>query len=393
MYFVDNTDPDGIDLVLADIAQEKALDSTLTVIVSKSGSTIETRNGQIEVAKAYQDQGLDFSKHAVAITGAGSKLHKLAESEGWLKILPLWDWVGGRTSIMATVGTLPIALLGIDLDGFLKGAKEFDVVTRNNNMMQNPAMLLALMWYYAGNGKGAKDMVVLPYKDRLLLLSRYLQQLIMESVGKELDRDGKVVNQGVAVYGNKGSTDQHAYVQQLREGVNNFFVTFIEVLEDKVALTGSTAEQLAVEPDVTSGDYLQGFMLGTRTALSEKGRESLSITIDKLDAFSVGGLIALFERAVGFYASLINVNAYHQPGVEAGKKAASMVIEIQKALLAFFAKKSGSFTVEQIAKSINCKASDYETIYKVLEHLVANKRVVDRDGEERKPDAVKYKKI
>ncbi len=105
--------------------------------------------------------------------------------------------------------------------------------TRQHDVLRNPAALLALMWYHAGNGRGAKDMVILPYKDRLLLLSRYLQQLVMESLGKELDLDGKVVNQGIAVYGNKGSTDQHAYVQQLREGVNNFFATFIEVLKDR----------------------------------------------------------------------------------------------------------------------------------------------------------------
>src|SRR5690606_39693049 len=98
---------------------------------------------------------------------------------------------------------------------------------------QLPAALLALMWLHETGGKGLKDMVILPYKDRLLLFSRYLQQLVMESLGKEFDLEGKVVNQGIAVYGNKGSTDQHAYVQQLREGVNNFFVTFIEVLKDR----------------------------------------------------------------------------------------------------------------------------------------------------------------
>ena len=87
------------------------------------------------------------------------------------------------------------------------------------------------MWYHATGGKGQKDMVVLPYKDRLLLFSRYLQQLVMESLGKRLDLKGERVDQGIAVYGNKGSTDQHAYVQQLRDGVNNFFVTFIRVLE------------------------------------------------------------------------------------------------------------------------------------------------------------------
>src|SRR5213595_3433125 len=107
-----------------------------------------------------------------------------------------------------------------------------DQLTRADVVEQNAAMLLALMWFYAGEGKGMKDMVILPYKDRLALFSRYLQQLVMESLGKERDREGRVVHQGIAVYGNKGSTDQHAYVQQLRDGVANFFVTFIEVLKD-----------------------------------------------------------------------------------------------------------------------------------------------------------------
>src|SRR6202030_4365029 len=110
---------------------------------------------------------------------------------------------------------------------------------------------LALMWFYAGNGRGEKDMVVLPYKDRLLLFSRYLQQLVMESLGKRLDLDGKRVDQGIAVYGNKGSTDQHAYVQQLRDGVNNFFVVFVRVLE-------AGGVPVEVQPGVTPGDYLHG---------------------------------------------------------------------------------------------------------------------------------------
>ena len=114
------------------------------------------------------------------------------------------------------------------------------------------------MWYYAGNGRGEKDMVILPYKDRLMLFSKYLQQLVMESLGKEKDLDGNVVHQGIAVYGNKGSTDQHAYVQQLRDGVLNFFVTFVEVRKDRAA------QPFEVEEGVTSGDYLQGFLRGTR---------------------------------------------------------------------------------------------------------------------------------
>jgi glucose-6-phosphate isomerase len=124
------------------------------------------------------------------------------------------------------------------------------------------------MWYHATDGRGAKDMVVLPYKDRLLLFSRYLQQLVMESLGKEFDLDGRVVNQGIAVYGNKGSTDQHAYVQQLREGVNNFFVTFIEVLKDRDAEDAPSRSSRA-SPAATT---CRASYLGTRDALSEKDR-------------------------------------------------------------------------------------------------------------------------
>src|SRR6202040_3661643 len=125
---------------------------------------------------------------------------------------------------------------------------------------------------HATGGKGQKDMVVLPYKDRLLLFSRYLQQLVMESLGKRLNLKGERVDQGINVFGNKGSTDQHAYVQQLRDGVNNFFVIFIRVLE-------SGGANVEVEPGVTPGDYLHGFLLGTREALFENDRESITITV------------------------------------------------------------------------------------------------------------------
>ena len=146
----------------------------------------------------------------------------------------MYDWVGGRTSVMSAVGLVPAALQGFDIDRFLAGAAAMDAQhARSRARTQNAAMLLALMWHYAGNGRGEKDMVILPYKDRLMLFSKYLQQLVMESLGKEKDLDGNVVHQGIAVYGNKGSTDQHAYVQQLRDGVPNFFVTFIEVRKDR----------------------------------------------------------------------------------------------------------------------------------------------------------------
>jgi len=159
-------------------------------------------------------------------------------------------------------------------------------------------------------------------------------------------------------------TDQHAYVQQLREGVNNFFVTFIEVLRDR---EGSSLE---VEPGVTSGDYLHGFYLGTRDALSEKERWSVTLTLADVSARSVGMLIALYERVVGLYASLVGINAYDQPGVEAGKKAAGSVIALQARLVvALKADPARAFTAEEAAAAAD---GDPESAYKVLEHLAAN---------------------
>src|SRR5581483_6629042 len=181
---------------------------------------------------------------------------------------------------LGPVGLVPAALQGLDIDALLAGAARCDEVTRGHDTRQNPAALLALAWYHATGGKGQKDMVVLPYKDRLLLFSRYLQQLVMESLGKRLNLKGERVDQGIAVYGNKGSTDQHAYVQQLRDGVNNFFVTFIRVLE-------SGGEPVEVEPGITAGDYLHGFLLGTREALYGNERQSMTITVRRVDARTI----------------------------------------------------------------------------------------------------------
>lgn len=181
IHFIDNTDPMGIDRVLNRIKNH--LSSTLVIVTSKSGGTPETRNGMLEVAEFYQQQGLDFPSYAVAITMEGSKMDQLQKQQGWLASFPMFDWVGGRTSVMSAVGLLSAALLGADIREMIAGAKEMDIATRIPDLKKNPAALLTLAWYYSGDGKGTKDMVILPYKDSLLLFSRYLQQLVMESLG------------------------------------------------------------------------------------------------------------------------------------------------------------------------------------------------------------------
>ena len=364
VFFLDNTDADGFDIVFAELKGQ--LGETLCIVTSKSGSTPEPRNAMIETEAQYKAAGLDFAKHAVAVTGVGSQLDKTAIAQGFIERFPMWDWVGGRTSEMAAVGLLPAALQGLDIRGMLAGAAAMDTQTRSREALENPAALLALAWYFLTDGKGSKDMVILPYKDRLLLFARYLQQLIMESLGKEKDLAGNVVNQGISVYGNKGSTDQHAYIQQLREGVPNFFATFIEVLRDR---NGASVE---VDPGICAGDYLEGFLLGTREALTEKGRASVTLTVEDVTPESIGALIALFERAVGFYATFIGINAYHQPGVEAGKKAAAGILKLQVQITEFLkANAPEKFTAEMLAEKLGLE-NRTELVFKICQHLAAS---------------------
>lgn len=355
MAFLDNTDPDGMYAVLESLP----LEETLVVVISKSGGTPETRNGMIVARDFFESCELDFSKQAVAVTGVNSKLDKTAQEEGWLKRFPMEDWVGGRTSVTSVVGLVPAILQGVDIYDLLLGAASMDAETRKHDVANNAAMKLALAWYKATNGKGEKDMVVLPYKDSLVLFSKYLQQLIMESIGKKEDLDGNIVHQGITVYGNKGSTDQHAYVQQLRDGVSNFFATFIEVRE-------ALMDFVEVDHGITPGDYLQGFLRGTRKALAESGRESITISIPHVSAFTLGMLIALFERSVSFYASLVNINAYHQPGVEAGKKAATDFLALLSAVRD--ALTESPETADAIANRLK---QDPEDVYHCLVHMAS----------------------
>jgi glucose-6-phosphate isomerase len=327
----------------------------------------------LEAERVFARRGLDFPRHAVAVTMlSGSSLHEYATARGWLHIFEIKDWVGGRTSVLSAVGLLPARLIGADISGLLGGASAMDALTRVEDGRNNPAMLLALMWYHAGGGSGRKDMVILPYCDRLALLGRYLQQLVMESLGKEYDRQGRRVNQGIAVYGNKGSTDQHAYIQQLREGLNNFFATFVEIRGDRERDSPVVDDKTGA----TSGDFLQGFLRGTRDALRGNGRESITVTFDRLDACALGAMIALFERAVSFYASLVDINAYHQPGVQAGKEAAGRFLDAVAAAGAVLSRHAGrpldaAAIHDEVVRSL--PGIDLETVYHAANHLAASR--------------------
>ena len=377
-HFFDNVDPQGMSRTLAALGDK--LRTTLVVVVSKSGGTPEPRIGMEQARARLEALGGSWSGQAVAVTMAGSQLDQLAAGENWLARFDLPDWVGGRTSITGAVGLLPGSLIGADIHAFLAGASAMDAATRRPELLANPAALMAAAWYAAGDGKGRRDLVVLPYRDRLEVFSRYLQQLVMESLGKDLDRQGNTVHQGLAVYGNKGSTDQHAYVQQLRDGLDNFFVTFIEALDDPADI-GPLGQE---HPQ----DFLEGFLQGTRAALTEGGRQNLSITVRRFDERSLGALIALFERAVGLYAELIDVNAYHQPGVEAGKKAAAVVLSLQGRLEALLADGQPR-SLDELATALELASP--EPLFCTLRHLCHNPRGLVAEGSWGDPGSLRFR--
>jgi glucose-6-phosphate isomerase len=363
VHFVDNTDPDGIARMLSLLGER--IRHAMVVVVSKSGSTLETRNGLDLVARAMAARGLEFSGRAIAITAAGSPLDQRASLEGWCHRFPLWEWVGGRTSVTSSVGLLTGGLAGVDIEAFLDGARAMDDWTRTTDWRTNPAALLAGCWHEAGSGEGSRAMVVLPYSDRLLLLARYLQQLVMESLGKREDRQGEEVFQGLTVYGNKGSTDQHALVQQLRDGTDDTFVQFVQVLSD------GQGDTVPLQGVANAGDYLQALMLGTRRALREQNRPCMTLTLDALTPFALGGVVALFERSVGFYATLIDVNAYDQPGVEAGKLSAKNVINLAERLMALL--DGNPRSAETLAQHLD---ADRMEVWSIMERYVATGRAV-----------------
>ena len=378
-HFFDNVDPNGMSRVLAELGD--VLRTTLVVTVSKSGGTPEPHLGMEQARHRLEAVGGNWPAQAVAITMADSKLDRQAVDENWLHRFDMFDWVGGRTSITSAVGLVPGALIGCDIRSFLAGASQMDEATRESDVRRNPAALMAAAWYTAGDGKGKRDMVVLPYRDRLEVFSRYLQQLVMESLGKRLDRNGEIAHQGIAVYGNKGSTDQHAYVQQLRDGVDNFFVTFIEVLRDVEDIPEINGER--------PGDFLDGFVQGTRSALTEGGRQSLSISMRQFDARRLGALIALFERAVGFYGELVNINAYHQPGVEAGKKAAAAILKLQRQVEEVLSD-GVSRSVVEIQQAIG--EGSVEAVFWIVRHLTGNNRGYQAQGDWNKPATLRFSK-
>lgn len=318
LHVLDNVDPSTI----APLLDRLDLGSTLFIVISKSGSTAETMaqylivRGRLEAA--FQD---GFQRHLVFITDpARGALRTLAGREGIVS-LDVPPNVGGRFSVLSPVGLLPAALVGIDVPALLEGAADMLRRSTGPALERNPAGVFATLQWLADTQLGMNIHVLMPYSDLLRDMGDWFVQLWAESLGKL--RDGSEPT-GPTPLGALGATDQHSKVQLFMEGPRDKTVTFVAV--DGL---GCDLEIPRLHADVPELAYLGGHRLGelldverraTAGALARRGRPNMTITLDRVDAWHVGGLIALLEAATIYAGALYGVNPLDQPGVELGKR-------------------------------------------------------------------------
>jgi glucose-6-phosphate isomerase len=249
-------------------------------------------------------------------------LRALARERGVLA-LELPSRVGGRFSVLSSVGLLPGAVIGVEIADLLAGAAEMDRLCRNERIPENPAGLLATCLHWAQVEGGRPIHVFMPYSDRLRTFGLWFQQLWAESLGKARSRDGELVYTGPTPVAALGAVDQHSLLQLLMEGPDDKAVCFLRVKERNDAVPIPNSE--SPHPSLT---YLGGHSLeklleverrATAEALRRVGRPSLTVEVERLDARSLGGLFMLFQIATVYAGALYGVDPLDQPGVELGK--------------------------------------------------------------------------
>jgi glucose-6-phosphate isomerase len=318
LHVVDNVDP----ATMAALLDRLPLDRTLFIVTSKSGGTAETM-AQYLIVRERLERAVprDVRRHLVFITDPEKgALRALARSEG-IAALDIPANVGGRFSVLTPVGLLPAALIGIDTAGLLAGAGDMAARCERDDARRNPAATFALLQWLADTRRGLGIQVLMPYSDALRDFAAWFVQLWAESLGKKR-RDGTSV--GPTPISALGATDQHSQVQLFMEGPVNKTVTFLAVAEPAVDLPIPS-----LHPDIAELGYLGGHTLGelldierraTAGALARRGRPNLTLTLDRVDPWHVGGLIMLLEIATVYAGRLYEVNPMDQPGVELGKQ-------------------------------------------------------------------------
>lgn len=321
-FFVeDNVDPERMAALLDVIDVEK----TVFNVITKSGATSETMSQYLIITDILKKKlGDKYRENIIATTSAEKgNLIKIANQENF-KTFYIPDGVGGRFSELCPVGLLPAAVLGIDITGLLRGAAEMDKICSTGKMRKNPALFGAILQYIAMM-KGKNVSVMMPYSDALRYMADWYCQLWGESLGKEKDLSGRIVNYGQTPVKALGVTDQHSQVQLYAEGPFDKVITFIGVQQfRKDVVIPAGAEEF---PDVnflcghTLSELINTERRATEYALTKAKKMNQTIMLDEISANTIGQLMTYFEIQTAYMGALLNIDAFNQPGVEEGKNA------------------------------------------------------------------------
>ena len=326
--FISNVDPDDASAVLnsIDVAH------SIFILVSKSGTTLETLTNEAFVTDALKKAGLDASKHMIAVT---SQTSPLAKSDNYLEAFFMDDYIGGRYSSSSGVGGAVLSLaFGPEIFArFLDGAAKEDELAKNPDILKNPALLDALIGVYERNVLGYESTAVLPYSQALSRFPAHLQQLDMESNGKSVNRFGEPIDYvtGPIIFGEPGTNGQHSFYQLLHQGTDIIPLQFIgfknSQLENDVDIQGSTSQKKLC---ANVAAQIVAFASGKEDENLNKnfkgGRPSSIIVGDKLTPEALGALLSHFENKVMFQGFVWNINSFDQEGVQLGKVLAKKVL-------------------------------------------------------------------
>ncbi len=317
LQVLDNVDPETIAALLDRID----LSRTLFIVTSKSGGTAETMSQYMIVDDRVAKAGLKPADHFVFVTDPAQGALRPLATDRAIPALDIPPNVGGRFSVLTPVGTLPAALIGIDIAELLGGAADMAGRCSTDELARNPAGIYATLQWLADTRYGKTIDVLMPYSDPLRDFAAWFVQLWAESLGKHLPDGGSVGPTPLAAL---GATDQHSQVQLFMEGPKNKTLTFIAVKDRAVDITipGSFGDvkELAYLGGHSLGELIDVEQRATAGALAKRGRPNLTIHINRVDAHHVGGLMMLFEIATAYAGQLYGIDAFNQPGVELGKQ-------------------------------------------------------------------------
>ncbi|MGD9808364.1 MAG: glucose-6-phosphate isomerase [Deferribacterales bacterium] len=309
VWVADNVDPSKLSAILSECHPE----DTFVCVITKSGSTVETA-ANFNIIYEWLDEGVkDVKKHFCAITDPeGGTLRKISSAEGFVTF-PVPQNVGGRFSVLSSVGLLPAAMLGMDIDKLLEGAAS---VTKDK--YEKIVTLSSIYMYFMENGRNIN--VLMPYSSRLSSFADWFCQLWGESLGKSKDTDGNEVLFGSTPVKAVGVIDQHSQVQLFKEGPNDKIVTFIEVEKHE--------KDKKIMAEFDDYGYLEGHSLGelcniellaTEAALKNTGKPSVKVSIDSIDEYTLGALFMMWQYIVPVVGLANDIDPFDQPGVEEGK--------------------------------------------------------------------------